>query len=185
MLNHKGVERTKAPVARDGGMRWQWCALGWTDDGSDAILPPTGSEMISTLAPACGLGPVHVSAKCDLMSIGTRIFTMLFGKRVGADAFGNQYYRNAGMKRYGRERRWVIYNGLPEASKVPAEWHAWLHHIVDEPPVSDAAPRRWPWQKAHLPNLSGTPYAYRPQGHDLRGGNRARATGDYEPWTPE
>jgi NADH:ubiquinone oxidoreductase subunit len=27
--------------------------------------------------------------------------------------------------------------------------------------------------------------AYHPPGSVLRGGQRARATGDYEPWTPE
>ena len=26
--------------------------------------------------------------------------------------------------------------------------------------------------------------AYRPPGHEFKGGKRARATGDYEPWTP-
>jgi NADH:ubiquinone oxidoreductase subunit len=33
--------------------------------------------------------------------------------------------------------------------------------------------------------MTGTPFAYHPQGSILRGGRRARATGDYEPWTPE
>ena len=41
-----------------------------------------------------------------------------------------------------------------------------------------------PWQKPHLPNLTGTPESYRPPGHDYQGGHRAPATGDYEAWTP-
>jgi len=32
--------------------------------------------------------------------------------------------------------------------------------------------------------LTGSPQAYRPPGHDFQGGQRAKATGDYEPWTP-
>ena len=32
--------------------------------------------------------------------------------------------------------------------------------------------------------LTGTDLAYRPPGHTLMGGHRAKATGDYEPWTP-
>jgi NADH:ubiquinone oxidoreductase subunit len=119
------------------------------------------------------------------MHIGTRLFTWIFGERVGEDGFGNRYYRNRHKKRYGRERRWVAYKGIVEASKVPAEWHGWLHHITDVAPVAEGTPLRWPWQKPHLPNLSGTPYAYYPPGHDLRGGQRAPATGDYEPWTPD
>ncbi len=119
-------------------------------------------------------------------TIGTLIYTWLCGERVGTDAFGNRYYRSrrASHKRHGRERRWVVYKGIDEASKVPPEWHAWLHHI-SAAPLTDVAAKARPWQKPHLPNLTGTPYAYRPKGHDLRGGKRAHATGDYEPWTPE
>lgn len=116
------------------------------------------------------------------MSFGTWLFTRLYGELVGTDEFGNRYYldrRNKGQK---RERRWVLYRGVPEASKVPPEWHAWLHWTVQKPPVERATPRAW--QKPHLPNLTGTDLAYRPPGHTLKGGRRAKAAGDYEPWTP-
>jgi NADH:ubiquinone oxidoreductase subunit len=118
------------------------------------------------------------------MTIGTRIYTWLHGELVGTDEFGNRYYRSRKQPRYGRERRWVVYRGEAEASKVPAEWHAWLHHLSDSPLTGETTPR-WPWQKQHLPNLSGTRYAYRPSGHELQGGHRAPATGDYQPWTPD
>lgn len=118
--------------------------------------------------------------------IGTLLFSWLNGRLVGRDSFGNRYYRAKSRKldRWGRERRWVVFKGDVEASKVPPEWHAWLHHTA-EAPLTEKVVRRWPWQKQHLPNLSGTAYAYRPKGHDLRGGKRAAATGDYEAWTPE
>ena len=57
--------------------------------------------------------------------------------------------QKAGRKR----KRWVIYNGIVEASKVPAEWHAWLHYTA-EAPLSTA--NEFEWQKEHLPNLTGT-----------------------------
>ena len=41
-----------------------------------------------------------------------------------------------------------------------------------------------PWQKEHLPNRTGTPEAYHPPGSEYEGGQRAKATGDYEPWRP-
>jgi NADH:ubiquinone oxidoreductase subunit len=123
------------------------------------------------------------------MSVGTLLFTWLHGELVGTDIFGNRYYRgkkHAALVKGGgmesRERRWVLYKGYPEASKVPAEWHGWLHHIVAEPPKADA-PRR-PWQKEHQPNLTGTPLAYHPPGSIVRGGHRSSAAGDYEAWTP-
>ena len=125
------------------------------------------------------------------MTIGTRLFTWLKGELVGTDAFGNRYYRERGhrpLKRGGgrdsRERRWVIYLGDEDASRVPPVWHGWLHHTTDQAPVGTDKPL-YAWQKPHEPNLTGTPAAYRPSGSVLKGGPRARATGDYEPWTPE
>ena len=41
------------------------------------------------------------------------------------------------------------------------------------------------WEKAHLPNLTGTIHAYKPQGAISKGGVRQVATGDYEAWKPE
>jgi len=116
------------------------------------------------------------------MTIGTRLFTMLNGELVGTDSQGNRYYRGKRRPAGGREKRWVLYEGTVEASRVPPAWHSWLHHTTDEVPSGDG--RKWEWQKEHQPNLTGTPAAYRPPGHVLEGGRRARATGDYEPWQP-
>lgn len=122
------------------------------------------------------------------VTIGTRLYTWLRGVEVGTDAAGNRYYREKGGGRVHldslrRERRWVVYHGEVEASRVPPEWHAWLHHTTNEPPPA-GGPQKRPWQKQHLPNLTGTGAAYRPPGHTLEGGRRDKATGDYEPWTP-
>ncbi|MGL1604087.1 NADH-ubiquinone oxidoreductase subunit NDUFA12 family protein, partial [Vibrio parahaemolyticus] len=63
----------------------------------------------------------------------------------------------------GRERRWVIYNGANDASRVPAEWHGWLHGNFDGVPESNLpAPRVW--EVDYTPNATGTSQAYRPQG---------------------
>ncbi|HUZ73758.1 MAG TPA: NADH:ubiquinone oxidoreductase subunit NDUFA12 [Stellaceae bacterium] len=125
------------------------------------------------------------------MTIGTRLLTWLRGELVGTDATGNRYYRDRrhvalerGGGRASRERRWVLYNGVAEASCVPPEWHAWLHHTVDASPLAAARPL-YRWEKPHQPNLTGTPLAYRPPGSVLLGGARPHATGDYEPWRPD
>ncbi len=113
-------------------------------------------------------------------TIGTRLYSWWKGEQVGKDDFGNAYYR----EKDGGTRRWVIFAGQPEASKVPPEWHAWLHRTVDAPP-SESAPRRHAWEKEHLPNLTGTDNAWHPPGSLMGGGQRKAATGDYEPWTPD
>lgn len=115
-------------------------------------------------------------------TLGTRFHTWRKGTKVGEDEFGNTYYQG-GVDSEGRVRRWVIYNGISDASKVPPGWHGWIHHKVDVPPVDENyRPREW--QKPHIPNLTGTPFAYRPRGSTLRDGDRPRVTGDYDAWTP-
>ena len=117
------------------------------------------------------------------MSIGTKLFTMLNGAQVGTDSQGNRYYRGKRTPKGAKERRWVIYDGKVEASRVPPAWHSWLHHTTDDVPTDDSA-KRWDWQTDHVANKPGTPDAYRPPGHVLKGGARDAATGDYEPWQP-
>ncbi len=119
-----------------------------------------------------------------MITLGTIFSTLFRSELVGTDEFGNRYYRGKGRGRYGRERRWVIYKGKAEASKVPPEWHAWLHH-TSEVPLSERAATVRPWQKDHLPNLTGTERAYLPRGHELRDRRHADATGDYEAWSPD
>jgi NADH:ubiquinone oxidoreductase subunit len=117
------------------------------------------------------------------MNIGTWLFTYLHGRSVGTDAQGNRYYEERKKRPSAlRQRRWVLFAGAEEASAIPPEWHAWMHYTTDAPIIEK---NRRPWQKPHLPNLTGTALAYRPPGHDYQGGHRAPATGDYEAWTPD
>ncbi len=115
-------------------------------------------------------------------TLGTRIHTWLHGKYVGQDAFGNRYYVERKPKGEGRHKRWVIYNGMPEPSKVPPRWHFWLHYTTDILP-SDQPRERYVWEKPHLPNLTGTGNRYLPP--SLKGQQRAPSTSDYQAWTPE
>ncbi len=129
---------------------------------------------------------VYVRGMTTKMSLGTRFYTMMHGELVGKDQWGNKYYRRKFKKlRHNmlKEQRWVIYNGMVEASKVPAEWFRWIHHTTDELPPKN--PKRHAWQKPYLPNLTGTPYTYRPVGSLLKEGERPPALGDYQAWNPK
>ena len=110
-------------------------------------------------------------------TLGTRLMTWRRGAEVGRDEQGNVYYQSDG----GR-RRWVIYAGEADASRVPPEWHGWLHHIWREPP-SVAPVSNKPWEKPHLPNLTGSTAAYAPSGSIRRVKPEPRS--DYEAWTPD
>ena len=119
-------------------------------------------------------------------TFGTQVWTLLYGEFVGEDEFGNRYYRTRNGKvdpALGFERRWVVYRGVAEASKVPPNWHGWMHHVVDVPPTQHKTEPR-PWEKPHRANPTGTPAALRPSGSTLAKGRRPKATGDDKAWTP-
>lgn len=117
-------------------------------------------------------------------TIATRFFTWRKGEYVGSDAQGNRYYRApSAVPQSIAERRWVIYNGVSEASDIPPGWHGWIHHRVDTVPVANE-PKPYAWEKPHQPNLTGTAEAYRPPGSILNPKPQAPAA-DYQPWRPE
>jgi NADH:ubiquinone oxidoreductase subunit len=120
-------------------------------------------------------------------TLNTLWHTRRHGELVGEDGFGNRYYRTRGGAidpALGFERRWVIYNGLSEASMTPPGWNGWLHHTVDTPPSQeDYRPREW--ERPHIGNPTGTAAAIRPKGSTLTRGVRQASSGDYQAWTPE
>jgi NADH:ubiquinone oxidoreductase subunit len=110
-------------------------------------------------------------------STGTALFSWKNGSKVGSDPLGNAYFE-------GKGRRWVIYQGANDVSRVPPEWYSWLTRQIDEVPDKSLPPAP-KFLKPPTANLTGTVDAYRPAGALERGGRRAAASGDYQPWTPD
>ncbi len=108
-----------------------------------------------------------------------KLLTFFKGVRVASDSYGNQYYREGfffGKPKDRQPRRWVVYSGRAEGSKVPAEWHAWLHFTTDKTP-EEVPPVNYKWEKPHEPNLTGTKKAYEPPVN--------RAATYYGAWQPD
>ena len=117
---------------------------------------------------------------------GTRLMTALCGELVGEDDYGNRYYETRQGRFCGKPRRWVLYAGAPEATKVPPEGFAWLHGQCDQPLPKQGA-SRYGWLKPHHPNLTGTEAADYPLGHTLcRLSQKGRVSGHRgtQPWQP-
>ncbi|MEM6659166.1 MAG: NADH:ubiquinone oxidoreductase subunit NDUFA12 [Pseudomonadota bacterium] len=110
-------------------------------------------------------------------TLNTQIFTARKGVKVGEDDEGNVFYRTA-----DDSKRWVIFNGEAEASRVDPEWHGWLHRTWDEPPT-DKPLKHKSWEKPHQENLTGTVLAYTPPGSLRRTEPVERKV--YEAWSPE
>jgi NADH:ubiquinone oxidoreductase subunit len=111
------------------------------------------------------------------MNLSIYLRSLWRGRLIGTDAQGNRYYEDKHEKRYGKPKRWVLYKGRVEASKIPPEWFGWMHYTKASPPQ----PRQpHSWEKPHLPNLTGTKFAHKPKG--LKG---ITPNKDYEAWQPE
>jgi NADH:ubiquinone oxidoreductase subunit len=110
-------------------------------------------------------------------TLGTRLFTWRNGTKVGEDDQGNLFFQSA-----DGAKRWVIFNGEAEASRVSPEWHGWLHHTWQEPPSKQPLTHK-PWEKPHQPNRTGSDLAYHPAGSILAAQPASRS--DYEAWSPE
>jgi NADH:ubiquinone oxidoreductase subunit len=116
-------------------------------------------------------------------SLQVRLLTLFVGEFVGEDELGNRYFQEKLLfsKQNRPLRRWVLYNGIPEASKIPAEWHGWIH-FTHERPLTDT--EKFPWVKPHQQNLTGTPDAYYPSQQILKPSLAKFAPKSYESWQP-
>ena len=56
----------------------------------------------------------------------------------------------------------LVYKNNIEASKIPPEWHLWIHHLIKNIPTENK--KKFSWQKRHVENLTGSKEAYRPAG---------------------
>ena len=88
-------------------------------------------------------------------TIGTKLKTFFSGKLVGTDSEGNKYYQNKNGK------RWVIYSGEIDASKIPGECYSWMH-FTNNRIENKHDLEKYSWQKPHQSNQTGTEDAYYP-----------------------
>ena len=107
-------------------------------------------------------------------TVGTFIYTLFLGKFVGRDEFGNKYYSSL------KGKRWVIYKSDIESSKIPPEWHSWIHFLTEKKPSNNV--KKFSWQKNHKQNMSGTKDAYKPDGS--LASNFKKNIKKYETWKP-
>ena len=88
-------------------------------------------------------------------TLGTKLKTFFSGKLIGVDSTGNKYYQDK------KGKRWVIYSGEIDASKITSEWYSWIHftkNAIENKHELD----KYKWQKPHQSNQTGSVNAYHP-----------------------
>ena len=117
------------------------------------------------------------------LTFGTWAKTVFRGNEVGRDAEGNVYYHDKRGDDGTVGKRWVVYATDNDSSRVPPEWHLWLHHTRADAPSQQPLPVK-AWEKPWRPNPTGSAQAEMPIGALTAGKARAASPADYRAWTP-
>ena len=110
-------------------------------------------------------------------TVGTRIWSFLNGYKVGEDIFGHVYLRNK-----NDTKRWVLYDGDVDSTKVPPEWNAWLRYTSNIIPTLQ---KKYAWEKEHKKNQTGSKNLYNPSASVLNSSNNKKKKSEYESWSPK
>ena len=113
-------------------------------------------------------------------TVGTSLYTLLYGIKIGEDYLGNSYYESKDKK-----NRWCIYHDQSEASRISPEWNNWLR-FVSNAALTDNN-KMFYWQKKFSGNDSGLQNAYRPS--MIKSVSQKESLEsyeyDYKAWNPE
>ena len=117
-----------------------------------------------------------------MKNISLYLYTIFRGNLVGKDQDGNKYYKSNISHGIKKEKRWVLYKKNEDPTNIDPNWHAWLHHIIDDIPDLKKN-KNYYWQKKITPNQTGTETAYLPTGHILNK-KKIKQIKNYDSWKP-
>ena len=90
-------------------------------------------------------------------SIGTILYSLLKGKKVGSDKQGNTFY----VHRKNKKKRWVLYKKHIDPTSLEVKWQVWLTAMnIDEEITNNH--NNYKWQKSKKANPTGTSESYHP-----------------------
>ena len=90
-------------------------------------------------------------------SIGTVLYSLLNGKKVGQDNQGNRFY----IHKKNKKKRWVLYKKQIDPTSLEVEWQIWLTKSYKDKEMIINKPS-FKWQKNKKANLTGTIDSYNP-----------------------
>ena len=90
-------------------------------------------------------------------SIGTILYSLLNGKKVGEDKQGNKFY----IHKKNDKKKWVLYKKQIDPTNLEVEWQMWLTK-ADTDRATIINRQSFKWQKNKKANLTGTIDSYHP-----------------------
>ncbi len=100
------------------------------------------------------------------MAFLVKIYLFLFATKVGEDEYGNSFFELKRKDYLGRKKRYCLYNGVVEASKISPEWHPFMHYQIDVDEVKKTF-KQYKWQKPATPITTLSKDKYLPKNHIL------------------
>ena len=91
-------------------------------------------------------------------SIGTLVYTLIYGKKISEDQYGNFFY----VSKKNNDKRWVLYKKVVDPTLIPTEWQLWLTN-TRKPIPKKSIENKFFWQKERRTNKTGTNKAYHPK----------------------
>ena len=91
-------------------------------------------------------------------SIGTILYSLLNGKKVGEDNQGNKFY----IHKKNKKKRWVLYKKHIDPTNLEVEWQIWLTETNNNNKEIIINKASFKWQKNKKANLTGTLNSYHP-----------------------
>jgi NADH:ubiquinone oxidoreductase subunit len=100
------------------------------------------------------------------MKFLVRIYLHFFATKVGSDEYGNQFFELKTSDYLGRKKRYCLYNGYVEASKISPEWHPFMHYQIEAKAVKKTF-KQYKWQKPFVPDTTLSGSKFLPKNHLL------------------
>ena len=90
-------------------------------------------------------------------SIGTILYSLLNGKKVGEDNQGNKFY----IHKKNIKKKWVLYKKQIDPTSLEVKWQIWLTETDKDKEIIINQPS-FKWQKNKKANMTGTLDSYHP-----------------------
>ena len=113
--------------------------------------------------------------KLLINNLGTTLYTLFYGIKVGEDKLGNIYY----ISKKKKKRKWVLYKNKKDPTIIPVNWQIWLTNEADNVFKSQM---KYSWSKDREQNHTGTDRAYNPA-EKIVESKKAKDL-KYKKWTP-